>query len=350
MERIIRSLNYDLQFDKDAQHILENSHTDHTSANTITLTSTPTITSLDSSAVPVNSHHITTTSDFLSKLGASIINSIQLQTSPLNLPSASAVSSSPVINTDNMDFTNFQTPHHVVIDSVHYDSAMDELQKQVEYDQFMNEVWIGIVLILILISMVFCFCSCFLYHQFRVWKRNYRHTMTQSDDEDNVKINLDFEDPVPEYTLVSGLPSYEAALELLHKNPQSCLIVHPSVFEVFNCNEKSQNPEMSMAAGNPTTQPPTPTTEVVVAAESSTPLLADNANNNSKTPQAFVITPLVTSSATAVMTTPPPTSSPPHYSLTSLSLVNEKLPGLKTQSSTDKTSSSTKTSDKPEKS
>lgn len=173
MERIIRSLNYDLQFDKDAQHILENSHTDPSTTHAITLTSTPTVASLDTAHHPiVASQHITTTSDFLSKLGASIINSIQLQTAPLNLPSES---SSPIIHPENMDFSNL-TPHHVFIDSGNYDTAMDELQKQVEYDQFMNEVWIGIVLILILISMVFCFCSCFLYHQFRVWKRNCKYS------------------------------------------------------------------------------------------------------------------------------------------------------------------------------
>lgn len=167
----MESFNYDLQFDKDALHILENSHSTHTT-NAIALTSTPTITSFDS-PISTSLQHSTTTSDFLSKLGASIINSIQLQTAPFSVPSSSA--SGPVIAADNMDFSGL--PHQVIIDSHNYDSAIDELQKQVEYDQFMNEVWIGIVLILILISMVFCFCSCFLYHQFRVWKRNCKYLL-----------------------------------------------------------------------------------------------------------------------------------------------------------------------------
>lgn len=57
-----------------------------------------------------------------------------------------------------------------------------------------------------------------------------------------LKLHPEAEDPVPEYTLVSGLPSYEAALELLQKSPQSsCLIVYPSVFNVFNKQERSNS-------------------------------------------------------------------------------------------------------------
>lgn len=68
-----------------------------------------------------------------------------------------------------------------------------------------------------------------------------------------MKLHPDVEDPVPEYTLVSGLPSYEAALELLQKSPQSsCLIVYPSVFNVFNKQERSsqelQHPGVATSA------------------------------------------------------------------------------------------------------
>ncbi|XP_075162335.1 comm2 [Haematobia irritans] len=303
MARIIRSLNYGLQFDKDAQHILENTHTPST--NVIALTSTPTITTLDTVVAP-SPHTPTTTSDFLQKIGASIINSIQLQAAPLHPLAVATDPAAPLVtqtvDTDTMDFVGL-SPQQVIIDGQSY----DDLQKQVEYDQFMNEVWIGIVLILILISMVFCFCSCFLYHQFRVWKRNYRTTITQNEDEDNVKISLDLEDPVPEYTLVSGLPSYEAALELLHKNPQSCLIVHPSVFEVFNRNEKIE------------ITTPKVNDNVEVSAEISTPLL--NESNDSKAPpSAFVITTLPTyqeSLAASISHT---------HNITNISVVNEKSP------------------------
>lgn len=179
MESLTRSLNYELpheiHFDKYAQHILENSHTPAIEDSAaIALTSTPSITTLD--AVP---QHFTAT-DFLKKLGASFINSIQLQTFPKSNPLESASipsvtiqhdSSSAASNNMDLDFA----PNHLIMDSRNYNSAMDELQKQLEYDKFMNEVWIGIVLTLILISMIFCFCSCFLYHQFRMWKRNCKY-------------------------------------------------------------------------------------------------------------------------------------------------------------------------------
>lgn len=152
----------------------------------------------------------------------------------------------------NMDLLR----NHIVIDSSDFGTAAttsvaaaaaNELQQQLEYDKFMNEIWIGIVLTLIIISMVFCICSCFLYHQFRQWKRNYRHNLQQTQDIESVKLNPDTDDPVPEYTLVSGLPSYEAALELMQKstgrnngnNNGSCLIVYPSaLFGAFMVNEK----------------------------------------------------------------------------------------------------------------
>lgn len=171
MDSILLSLNNGLQFDKDAQHILENSRNiAHTTANAIALSSTPTITSLNTIG---SQHTVTTTSDFFRNLGASFINSIQLQNSHLNSPAAPTVDT---ITADNLKVMDFSLPApNIIIDTNSYDAAMDDLQKQVEYDKFMNEVWIGIVLTLILISMVFCFCSCFLYHQFRVWKRNCKY-------------------------------------------------------------------------------------------------------------------------------------------------------------------------------
>lgn len=80
------------------------------------------------------------------------------------------------------------------------------------------------------------------------------------------KLHPDIDDPVPEYTLVSGLPSYEAALELLNKSPQSCLIVHPSVFNVFRINEKATTNEQQQQM-----QPITPQPQLV---EVTTPLLS----------------------------------------------------------------------------
>uniref|UniRef100_W8BZD1 Protein commissureless n=1 Tax=Ceratitis capitata TaxID=7213 RepID=W8BZD1_CERCA len=238
MAGLTHSLNYQLphelpHLDTYAQQILENS-------KTLLVPATPTV-----PAINVSSTTSSTTNDILQRIGASLLNSIQLK-------KYIKIDNSPVVGSslggdENMDLYGMPPPpNHIAIDSTGFDS-IDEMQRQLEYDKFMNEVWIGIVLTLILISMVFCFCSCFLYHQFRMWKRNYHDTITQAHNSNQeceiTKLHPDLDDPVPEYTLVSGLPSYEAALELLNKTPKSCLLVHPSVFNVFHLNEKSTNNE-----------------------------------------------------------------------------------------------------------
>lgn len=39
------------------------------------------------------------------------------------------------------------------------------------YEQFLADVWVGIILTLIVLSCVCCMCSCLLYHKFQQWKR-----------------------------------------------------------------------------------------------------------------------------------------------------------------------------------
>lgn len=58
-------------------------------------------------------------------------------------------------------------------------------------------------------------------------------------DIESAKLNPSDDDPVPEYSLVSGLPSYDAALELLNKSPK-CVVVYPTVFNVFHIKENSK--------------------------------------------------------------------------------------------------------------
>ncbi|XP_053954920.1 protein commissureless 2 [Anastrepha ludens] len=246
MDGLTRSLNFELPhefppLDGYAQQILEGSKT--------SITATPTVSTLD-----ISSTTISPSSEILQRIGATLLNSIQLR-KYIKIDNSPGVDSS-VGEEKSMDLFRMSPPNHVVIDSSGID-AMDELQRQVEYDKFMNEVWIGIVLTLILISMVFCICSCFLYHQFRTWKSNYHSTVTQSRDtldNETTKMHPDFEDPVPDYTLVSGLPSYEAALELLNKSPQSCLVVHPSVFSIFHANEKVSNEQQQKPPQSPQSQ------------------------------------------------------------------------------------------------
>ncbi|XP_022228339.2 protein commissureless 2 [Drosophila obscura] len=243
MEGLPRALNYelshDLHFDHyagaTAQQILNSGK--HSSGGE---DSTPTITTLDTLA----------NSDFLKQIGATILNSIQLK----HHHQFSEFAASP--RNSSAAIMDFDLANHVILDG----SSVDQLQQQLEYDKFMNEVWIGIVFALILISLVFCVCSCFLYHQFRTWKRNYRSNASNSTqctivDIEALKLHPDADDPVPEYTLVSGLPSYEAALELLHKAPKSsCLIVYPSVFNVFNKHERASSVSKAASAAVPIQQ------------------------------------------------------------------------------------------------
>ncbi|XP_020803211.1 protein commissureless 2 [Drosophila serrata] len=260
MEGLPRALNYelshDLHFDHYAGAAAQQILTSGRSSPVVEASSTPTISTLDALA----------NSDFLKQIGAQILSSIQLKH---HLPARNISSSSSRNAEEIMDF---DLANRVVLDS----SSVDQLQQQLEYDKFMNEVWIGIVFTLILISMVFCICSCFLYHQFRTWKRNYRNNANGSAqctivDIEALKLHPEAEDPVPEYTLVSGLPSYEAALELLQKSPQSsCLIVYPSVFNVFNKQERSSsNNIQELSAQSP------PTVESLVSQQTPSPQLCE---------------------------------------------------------------------------
>lgn len=43
---------------------------------------------------------------------------------------------------------------------------------EAEYEQFLTDVWVGVVLTLMVLSCVCCMCSCLLYHKFQQWKRH----------------------------------------------------------------------------------------------------------------------------------------------------------------------------------
>lgn len=49
-------------------------------------------------------------------------------------------------------------------------------QADPEYEQFLADVWVGIVLTLMVLSCVCCMCSCLLYHKFQQWKRSGKFT------------------------------------------------------------------------------------------------------------------------------------------------------------------------------
>lgn len=176
METLRHSLNnelpQELHFDKYAQHILENSRTpDLADTTTIALSSAPSITTFDSDSALQSLTQQTTTAEFFKKIGTDFINYIQLQSLPKTNQYESHIPSTSASSNMEMEFG----PHQLIMDSKMSSNALTEFQDQQAYDKFMNGIWIGVVMALILISMIFCFCSCFLYHQFRVWKRNCKY-------------------------------------------------------------------------------------------------------------------------------------------------------------------------------
>lgn len=43
---------------------------------------------------------------------------------------------------------------------------------QAEYDRFVSDMWIGIVLTMVVVFIVFALCFWYMYHKFQQWKRN----------------------------------------------------------------------------------------------------------------------------------------------------------------------------------
>lgn len=118
------------------------------------------------------------------------------------------------------------------------------------YERFIGDVWVGIVLTLMILSSIFCMCSCFLYHKFRQWQRSVLTARSQT------LSSMDIETPppydvesLPSYTIVSGLPSYNDAIEQLkQKQLQRSLgggyagyepvkVQHASVIKLFESQE-----------------------------------------------------------------------------------------------------------------
>ncbi|XP_023028988.1 uncharacterized protein [Leptinotarsa decemlineata] len=81
-----------------------------------------------------------------------------------------------------------------------------------EYEQFLADVWVGIVLTLMVLSCVCFMCSCLIYHKFQQWKTRVMEARNAANLESTVT-----ESELPSYTTASGLPTYEEALEQLKK-------------------------------------------------------------------------------------------------------------------------------------
>lgn len=44
------------------------------------------------------------------------------------------------------------------------------IMSDAEYEAFLTDLWVGILLTLMILSCVCCMCSCLLYHKFQEWK------------------------------------------------------------------------------------------------------------------------------------------------------------------------------------
>lgn len=83
-----------------------------------------------------------------------------------------------------------------------------------DYDRIFTDLWVGVVLTLMVLSCIGCLCSCFLYHKFQQWKCHVLESRGLGGDPENGGFDVE---SLPSYTLVTGLPTYEEALEQLRQ-------------------------------------------------------------------------------------------------------------------------------------
>lgn len=76
----------------------------------------------------------------------------------------------------NLDLQAMEFPNVTVLLSGMDDLDFNQLTQvgldynDPEYNRFVGDVWVGIVLTLMIVTSIFCMCACFLYHKFRQWK------------------------------------------------------------------------------------------------------------------------------------------------------------------------------------
>ncbi|EEB16935.1 hypothetical protein Phum_PHUM447260 [Pediculus humanus corporis] len=115
---------------------------------------------------------------------------------------------------------------------------ISEIQnKPPQYEQLLADVWVGIVLTLLLLSCVCCMCSCLLYHKFQQWKRSALRSNDELDVTSSSGMNVDCES-LPSYTMASGLPTYEEAVQQMDKKSEKS-----SDNNLFKSSEQWQNIE-----------------------------------------------------------------------------------------------------------
>ncbi|XP_068142085.1 uncharacterized protein comm3 [Drosophila tropicalis] len=105
-----------------------------------------------------------------------------------------------------------------------------------DFAHVVSDIWIGVILTLLIVFVIFFICACFVYHKFQQWKNSYRANHSDPTIEICRRCPPDYEaESLPSYTIVSGLPTYDDALEEFRK---AGIILTPSVvpiIKIFEC-------------------------------------------------------------------------------------------------------------------
>ncbi|KAL9702521.1 hypothetical protein quinque_006039 [Culex quinquefasciatus] len=92
-------------------------------------------------------------------------------------------------------------------------------------------LWIGAVMVLLVLSGLFCVCSCYLYYKYRRWQKCVSITSCHQTPHGTLVGDVESPPPydpettttaatLPSYTVASGLPSYEDAVEHIYRQQQ----------------------------------------------------------------------------------------------------------------------------------
>ncbi|XP_073842517.1 comm3 isoform X1 [Musca autumnalis] len=126
---------------------------------------------------------------------------------------------------------------------VTYAKGLDEA----DYSRVVSDIWIGIILTLLIVSVIFFICACFLYHKFQQWKNSYRTNNAEPVEVcRNCPPNYEVES-LPSYTIVSGLPTYDDAIEEFRK---AGIILTPPIPIIKIFESKDSKDILNIESGN----------------------------------------------------------------------------------------------------
>ncbi|XP_034655563.1 uncharacterized protein LOC117893180 [Drosophila subobscura] len=116
-----------------------------------------------------------------------------------------------------------------------------------DFAHVVSDIWIGVILTLLIVFVIFFICACFVYHKFQQWKNSYRANHSDPTIEICRRCPPDYEaESLPSYTIVSGLPTYDDALEEFRK---AGILLTPSVvpiIKIFECIDNGAGKEQAV--------------------------------------------------------------------------------------------------------